>query len=203
MRLTSPITIFYAPPRSGKTYLAINTMLQSLKDGRQVITNISNNIPGVYRFDEQLLSGAPAYDSDIIIDEAYQYFSSRNFKNFGLTKHEFFSLCGHYGNRVVLIAQHPARLDKIIRENCTCFIMARCYRLPNGVPFVFRYLEFDFDVSLMGSLSDIRRARPVSSSWVRFKKSVASLYDTHCLRPSDAPLSLELWVKPRDDNADA
>lgn len=196
MRLTTPITIFYAPPRSGKTYLSIVTMLQSLKDGRKVVTNIPNSIPGVYRFDESLLSGAPLYDSDIIIDEAYQYFSSRNFKNFGLSKHEFFSLSGHYGNRIVLIAQHPARLDKIIRENCTCFILAKCYRLPTGKPFVFRYLEFDFDPSLMSSVSDIRRARPVSSSWVRFKSKVANLYDTHCLRPSDEPLELRLWVEP-------
>lgn len=195
MRLKTPITIFYSPPRSGKTYLAVKTMLQSIKDGRKVITNIPNSIKGVYRFDELLLSGAPCYDSDIIIDEAYQYFSSRNFKNFGLSQHEFFSLCGHYGNRIVLIAQHPARLDKIIRENCTSFIMARCYRFPSGLPFIFRYLEFDFDPSLMGSLSDIRRVRPIGSSWVLFRRSVSKLYDTHCLRPSDEPLELKLWVE--------
>lgn len=194
MRLPSPITIFYAAPRSGKTYLAIESMLDSLKDGRKVITNIPNSIPGVYRFDERLLSGSPVYDSDIYIDEAYQYFSSRNFKNFGMQKHEFFSLCGHYGNRLVLIAQHPARLDKIIRENTSAFVMAKCYRLPTGRPVCFRYLTFDFDPCLLGSSSEVRRARPVDSTWVRFKKKTASLYDTHCLRPSDPELDLELWV---------
>lgn len=196
MRLNSPITIFYAPPRSGKTYLAVRTILDSLKDGRQVVSNIPVDIPGVYRFDERILSGAPVYDSDIIIDEAYRYFSSRNFAKFSMSQHEFFSLCGHYGNRIVLIAQHPARLDKIIREDCGEFIFAHCVRIPFSTrPLLFRYSTFDFDPSLVGSLSETQHMKPTSSKLVFFRKKYARLYDTHQLRPSDPPLELRLWVE--------
>lgn len=195
MRLFAPITIFYAAPRSGKTYLAVDTMRQSLKDGRQVVTNIPVTLRGVYRFDEAILSGAPVYDSDIIIDEAYQYFNSRNFKSFSKSMHEFFSLCGHYGNRLVLIAQHPARLDKVIRENTSYFVRACAFRLPTGRPLFFRYYIYDLDPSLIGSSSEMKRIKPVKIHTTLFKPSVYRAYDTHNLRPTDEPLPLRLWVE--------
>lgn len=194
MRLIAPITIFYAAPRSGKTYLAVHSMLDSLKDGRKVVTNIPVTIKGVYRFDTAILSGAPVYDSDIYLDEAYQYFNSRNFKQFSRSMHEFFSLCGHYGNRLVLISQHPARLDKVIRENTSFFVKAVCYRFPWGRPFFFRYYCYDIDPSMIGSSSEIRKVRPVRTYTTFFRSRVASKYDTHNLRPSDPPIDLALWV---------
>lgn len=195
LRLIAPITIFYAAPRSGKTYLAVESIRQSLKDGRQVVTNIPVNIPNVYRFDTAILDGAPVYDSDIYLDEAYQYFNSRNFKSFSSSMHEFFSLCGHYGNRLVLIAQHPARLDKVIRENTSYYVKAVAFRFFTGTPIFFRYHIYDVDPSMISSSSEARKLKPVRSHTVLFRRSIARLYDTHNLRPSDPPLPLRLWVE--------
>lgn len=60
-------------------------------------------------------------DSMIILDEAYRVVGSRDFKQFLKATHTFFATNGHDDNDFWVIAQHPARIDIIIREMVNIF----------------------------------------------------------------------------------
>lgn len=52
----------------------------------------------------------------VIIDEAHNWFSSRNYKKFGSEYLEFFTAHGHLGIDIFLGVQYPQRIDTAIRE---------------------------------------------------------------------------------------
>lgn len=180
------IRIVYGLPGSGKTYFLCSRALDSLRRGRDTVTDFP--VRGALRFDEELLHGAMIYDSDIYLDEAYKYFNSRNFKNFSRSMHEFFSLHRHNGNVIYLGTQHPARLDVIIRELADDFVCVSNTKLFGRVLWFTYCVYLDDPVSVPHGM-----LKPTSVSRSLFRMSVASSYDTHALRSSDQPLELVPW----------
>lgn len=158
----SVVHIIFGPPRCGKTYYFAEQIRRSKNHGRQIVTNFMIHGVGAKKFDERLLRGFYIYDSDIYIDEAYTFFNSRTFKNFTKEMHEFFSLCGHCGNRIYLISQHPARLDRVIREVTTYFVEIRCIlRVPrSGRPVLFLRRYYDVDPCDITSEGQRRMIKP-------------------------------------------
>lgn len=192
------VYVVYGRPRSGKSYFFQELIYHSRNAGRQVVTNYPVMIPGIKKFDDKLLyADSFVYDSDIYIDEAYTFFNSRQFKNFTDHMHRFFSLCGHCGNRIYLISQHPARLDKVIREVTTYFIKLSCIRLGRK-PLFFIRKYYDSDPCEFGNVQSQRFIRPVKIQYARFKKKIARTYNTHSYRSKEEPLILEDWVKPNE-----
>jgi len=191
----SVVHIVYGRPRSGKSYYFAEQIQRSKNSGRQIVTNFQVLGCGAKKFNDKLLHGSYVYDSDIYIDEAYTFFNSRTFKNFTRSMHEFFSLCGHCGNRIYLISQHPARLDRIIREVTTYFVEVSCVlRVPrSGCPILFMRKYYDVDPCEITSEGQKRMVKPVYREWSFFRRSVASVYDCQACRSTEAPLELEPW----------
>lgn len=126
----------------------------------------------------------PIYDSFIIIDEAYRSFNSRKTKTFTDDEHLFFSTNGHNGNDIVLIAQHPNRIDLIIREMVDLFYLVRKLEIPIiNRPLWFRldaYLTMeDYKERYMNKDALYRRER------VPFSKYIGNAYDTHFFRKEE------------------
>lgn len=192
------VYIVYGLPRSGKSYFFQELINKSLSNGRQIVTNYPVYLDGVKRFDDRLLyNQSYIYNSDIYIDEAYSFFNSRKFRNFSDHMHRFFSLCGHCGNRIYLISQHPARLDKVIREVTSYFISLHCFRLPSGRPWLFRRDYYDSDPCEWGSISTQQKIRPLKREFRFFRSKIARSYNTHGYLPEEQPLQLMSWIDYR------
>lgn len=71
-------------------------------------------------WEDKFLQGG-IQDSMIILDEAYEKVGSRDYRSFTKKTHTFFATNGHDDNDFWLIAQHPARIDIIIREMVNIF----------------------------------------------------------------------------------
>lgn len=140
------IYLIWGKPKHGKTYRAVLLARRALKRGDKTVYS---NFPIVTEWGCSK-EWKPEYakeniqNSLIIIDEAYMDYNSRNFSKFTKEEHTFFSLNGHNGNDIIVIAHSPARLDVVIREMVNEFQYVDAV----FVPFTSRTLWFKLEAYL-------------------------------------------------------
>ena len=102
---------------SGKSTYMVYLMLQHLKQGWNVYTNMEDvNIPGVRIFPtDQLKNCAPDHHSVLFIDEGGLIWDNRGFKSFDKGYTEFFKLQRKYKCKVYINSQ-DFDIDKKIRQ---------------------------------------------------------------------------------------
>lgn len=102
---------------SGKSTFMVRLMLQHIKRGWTVYTNMRDVIiPGVRLFDAQDLSTCtPAEHSVLFIDEAGLIWDNRNYKSFSSGLTEFFKLQRKYKCKVYINSQ-SFDVDKKLRD---------------------------------------------------------------------------------------
>ena len=200
------IYLIVAPPGNGKTYFATHLALKIgrkkfNKQTKQPVFSVYTNFPvfdkkigySTYKWEHDYVFKS-IYDSTIIIDEAWQYFSSRDYKNFGKDLQAFFALNRHNGNDIYIIAQNAARVDVIIREMVNEFY----YIEKHCIPFTDRPLWFTAwvyqDLTQMAKMSPDILAYS-SKRRVLFRKRTANAYDTHAFRTiKEAPIEPVFWA---------
>jgi len=134
------IVCFMGTIGSGKSYESAIKIVDNLKLGRTVYSNIDGHDDPECRKWVQELSGLDDYDFEtkfhfldqvktkrfweyvkngslIFIDEAHNYFNARNWQS---EENQQFaswaSTCRHYGNDLVLITQHIEKIEKHLRS---------------------------------------------------------------------------------------
>lgn len=198
------IYLVVAPPGGGKTYfctrLALEVGLKKFnRKTKKPKFSVFTNYPIVdkktgystYQWLHEYCKES-ILDSTIIIDEAWMFFSSRNYKNFSTDLQAFFAMNRHNGNDIYIIAQNAARVDIIIREmvNELYFIQKHC------IPFTNRPLWFTSwvyqDLNQMSKMTPDPLAYEKKKRFL-FKKRVASAYDTLQYRTKSEPIVPVTW----------
>lgn len=128
-KFMSPYTLTYifGLKGAGKSTFMVKMMLEDLKNGWDVFTNMSDVcIPGVAIFDiKDLVDKAPPMHSAVYIDEAGLVWDNRSFKDFDKGYTEYFKLQRKYKNKVVINSQ-ALDVDKKIRD-----LVDRMYLMTN------------------------------------------------------------------------
>ena len=200
------IYIYWAPPRQGKSYWATAEVVALLLEGKRTVYT---NYPVVVKLKDGTYRASKIWtpdmahknivSADIIIDEAYVDYSSREYKKFSVDLHTFFATNGHNDLNIILLAQNPARIDLIIREMCSSFH----YIKKTAVPY-WLWRPYAKIKNLLGGDVDPNRPRPLfftqyvyltekdmaavngETAWqvnrLWFDHKVASSYDTHYYR---------------------
>jgi zona occludens toxin (predicted ATPase) len=157
-------------PGAGKTYYALNRALKEIKKGRPVYANFS--IDGAMKITpESLFDVEPG--ALVILDEAQNWFGSRNWKMFGDKYMEFFSQTRKKQYTLLWISQDVSSVDKMIRDRThliheTQAMWAGFF----GHPLYFRIQSY------YGAKNLGKERFWASTSWSWFRKSVAEAYDT-------------------------
>lgn len=109
------ITVYIAPPGSGKTSHAARMTQLALSHGKRVFSNVP--IRGALKYDcKQDFGINDMSNSLIILDEAGLTYDNRNFaKNFQPQELEFFKLHRHYRTSILIYSQ-SVDVDKKIRD---------------------------------------------------------------------------------------
>jgi len=183
------ITIVFGLPGNGKSYLSTTRVCKELVAGKKhVVTNYPVQFKGKTpikwnsRFAIHGLN-----NSLIVIDEGYREFNSREYKGFSPEEHLFFATNRHNDNDIIIIAQHPARIEKVIRE-ISSFVMVKKISLFR--PLLFRTYHFDIEEDLSLPLNSAR----VGASITWFRKKYAKSYDTHYYKTDSLDMDLlERW----------
>lgn len=184
----------------GKTYCATDWAIKVLKDihrGRGTKKRVFSNYPIVHKkygatlFWNKDTINYPIHNALIIIDESYFDYSARDYRGFTKLDHLFFATNRHNDLDIVFLTQGVPRLDTIIREMVTEFLLIRKY----GLPFIKRPLFFKIEgFTDEASIANRHRDKTMhSTEWVRFKKSVGNSYDTRFYRNKDVPPTFLDW----------
>ena len=127
----------------------------------------------------------------IILDEAYRDFSSKESYDFKKDKHTFFATNRHNDLDIYIIAQHPDRIEVIIREMCNIFYYIFKWKNPiTGKPLWFDisgYLSQE-DFKLRNLKTDMR----FSHERIWFRKQIAEAYDTKFFR-KEPKIEIKRW----------
>lgn len=198
------IHIISGPPRAGKTYWVtkkINKLLKEAKkknDSGKPYRKVFSNFPVITPWGSSLiwkpeLVNEEIVDSDIFIDEAYQFYNSRNYKGFSANDHLFFALNGHNSNNIYLIAHSPNRLDTVIREMANEFIFVKKISIPFlELPLWFRVETFLDELAI--SQRYISKHACYNVEHYLFSKKVANTYNTHFFRKEGEYLKFDSWA---------
>lgn len=188
------IRIVWAPPRRGKTFFVTGEMIRRLKRGRKVFSNypiVSRDRKYSSKVWDWQYRKEAIMDCEIVMDEAYNDVSSRDFKKFSVEDHAFFATCGHNDINFWLIAQDYSRVDLIIREMCEEYIVVKKYCIPGTeVPLFFTATGYgsEKDMALMDE------EKVLSFQFIPFSSDVAKAYDTHYFRnPATIPFDSITW----------
>lgn len=109
------LTFIAAEIGAGKSCYAAKMAQKHLKKGWEVYSN--DYIKGARKLDVSALSEKVCPEKSLlIIDEASLEFNSRSFAKTNLALIEYFKMCRHYKNKVILISQTFGDTDKQIRD---------------------------------------------------------------------------------------
>lgn len=195
------IFIVWGHPGEGKTYSVTAWAIDAMKAGRPVFSNypiIWKGMSSMKWKPEYAKMPHPPVNAVICIDEAYRYYNSREFKNFSVEEHTYFATNRHNNLEIYLIAQNPARLDKVIQEISQFILCRKIGFLSFILGFRCYYYEFLEDLSR-------RRAGDRESHYrVEFRffsKKVANAYDTHYFGVNSKNVFIgECWEIPEEVN---
>lgn len=158
-------------PGTGKTYYALNRAKKEMKKGRAVYANF--DIVGAKR-----ITPVTMFDIEpgafVILDEAQNWFGSRNWKDFGNSYMEFFSQTRKKEFGLLWISQDVSSVDKTIRDRTHLIHSMDCWlKALLGRPGFFVVKTY------YGARNVHKDKFLASTSYIRFKQEVADSYDTH------------------------
>lgn len=123
------ISIYFAPPGSGKTTFAASLVRKCNKHKLPVYSNVP--IVGAYEFDCVADLGVHQIeDCKVIIDEAGIEYNNREFKSFPKTSLVFFKLHRHYGVSIDIFSQSWDDMDKKIRALAQRYYVVKRTSIP-------------------------------------------------------------------------
>lgn len=111
------VKYFFGLPGSGKTTVMSKLAKQAVKSKRykNVYGNVHLSIPGYTYIDNECIGKYELIDGLVLIDEATLFADSRDFKNFGKERTEFFMLHRHDNIDIILFSQCWDAVDRKIR----------------------------------------------------------------------------------------
>lgn len=127
------VSLYFGLPGCGKTTLLTYFAKKFTKKGsryKNVYTNVSLSVPGVIYIDNSFIGNYNISDGALLIDEATLFADSRDYKNFGKDKIEYFLLHRHYNVDIYLFTQQWDAVDRKIRV-----ITDRVYYVYKGLLF--------------------------------------------------------------------
>jgi hypothetical protein len=165
-------------PGAGKTYYALNRarkeMTKKTKEwpnGRPVYSNFS--IQGAKKITpETIFDIEPG--AFVVIDEAQNWFGSRNWQQFGNAYMEFFSQTRKKQYTLLWISQDVSSVDKTIRDRTHLI-----YEMKSYLSGIFGNPLFFTATCYYGAKNIGKEKYNAGISWIRFKKEIAESYDTH------------------------
>lgn len=167
-------------PGSGKTYYAcwrankeMTKKTKAFPQGRPVYSNFG--IEGTKPITpESLFDIEPG--ACVIVDEAQNWFGSRNWKNFGDKYMEYFSQTRKKQYTLIWISQNVSTVDKIIRDRTgVIYDLHAFFGGLFGHPLFFT-AQMYYEAKNVGK-KDPQFKGPVT--FLPFKKHIAEMYDTH------------------------
>lgn len=201
----------WAIPGGGKSYYATYLILKELlrKNARKVFSNypvilkvkpfiikrifnflhrkinkkvqpLQDKIYSSYIWDNNYIYSGIT-DAAIFLDEAYRDFSSKESPKFTKDKHTFFATNRHNDLDIYFIAQHPARIEVIIREMTNIFYFIQPFFNPitkNPLWFTISGYLSEEEFKLRNLKTDMR----FSFDRIFFNKKVANSYDSKYYR---------------------
>lgn len=198
------IYVVFGAPKEGKTFFVVYKILKTLGRGkRKVFTNFPVIHKGktTYIWTPDMVD-LPIYDSDIVIDEGYMDYSSRNFKDFSMEKHMFFAMNGHNGLDIWVIAQDPARLDTIIREMVNMFYYVRKTSWPLTDKAIFFTIEGYLTENALANRYTSDKAVYVRQHLLA-RRYIKNAYDYHFFRKPDTVKPVfKQWPIPGEQDKD-
>lgn len=109
--------MFFGPPGSGKTTVAVKIAQKYISQNVKVFTNFP--CKGAYQLDTTNLGTFEYRDAVLLIDEAGIDFNNRNWKSFSQKTTEYVKLHRHYNTTLIFFSQGWDDCDKKIRTICT------------------------------------------------------------------------------------
>ena len=122
------IDLYFGLPGCGKSTLMAAIALRAVRSGRRVYSNMPLNIPGVYSFDADWLGKYLIENALVLLDEGTILFDSRDFKNFGRQKTDYFMRYRHYRCDIKIFVQRWDAVDLKIRS-----VTSRVYYVYRGL----------------------------------------------------------------------
>lgn len=158
-------------PGTGKTYYALDRAKKEMAKGRKVYANFA--IEGAESLTPQSLFDVEP-GACVILDEAQNWFGSRNWKEFGHAYIEFFSQTRKKQYTLLWISQDVSSVDKTIRDRTHLIHSMDCW-----LAALFGHPLFFVVKTYFGARNVHKEKFLASTSYIWFRKSVAESYDTH------------------------
>ena len=120
---------------AGKSCYAVKQAMRYLRKGWTVVSN--ERIAGCYYVPDLVCLQKYCFPPNtlVILDESSLCFNSRSFKSVPIALIEYFKLCRHYKNKVILISQTFNDTDKQIRElSSRIFIIKQLFPTKVSMP---------------------------------------------------------------------
>lgn len=132
------------------------------------------------------------YDCSIFIDEAYDDYFSREWKDFEKEQLEWFATNGHNLLDVWIIAQNSAFVDVNIRRLTNYFIKMRKQYVFANIGFLWFRAEIFLSESEM-TMNNRKMDLSYSKDRLTMRNDVKTAYDTHYFRDTKAEKLYSTW----------
>lgn len=189
------ITFIAGEIGAGKSTLAVKYARKHLKKGWNVYS--TDYIKGCYMLDVTDLNTLMAKPKSLlIIDEASLKMNSRDFAKLKLSLIEYFKLCRHCKNRVILISQTMTDTDKQIRDLAANVLFVR--KFINGIVSLTVKVKSGLGIGQDGQPTMMYKIGHFGSPILlfRYRKYFNSFDDFHRDYIADVPWSTADIVKP-------
>lgn len=140
------VSLYFGLPGAGKTTMMVYHALKGVKSKKykNVYCNTHIAVPGVTFIDNECIGMYELTDGLVLIDEAVLFADSRDFKNFGKDRVQFFMEHRHANLDVILYSQGWDTVDRKIRiiTDRVYYVykgkllgkwFTRCYQIPYGI----------------------------------------------------------------------
>jgi len=158
-------------PGSGKTYYALHRIHKEMKKGRKVYTNF--NATGAEQITFETMFQMEPH-SFVVLDEAQNWFGSRNWAQFGNKYMEFFSQTRKKEYTLLWLSQDVSSVDKTIRDRTHLIHELSSY----GKAF-FGKPAFFVCNTYYGAKNIGKEKFHAQRKFIRFHQNIADAYDTH------------------------
>lgn len=156
-------------PGSGKSYEATRRVLEAADRDRLVFTNFGVKHPNVYQFrPEELMDLPPGL---VVIDEAHLWFPARRALNLPMSWLAGMSQTRKKGWDLLWVAQHEARIDKVVRDVTSWMWLCNAWFSWDGHPLLFTRTSWEPEYFR-------RPDRRMTRSASLFSRRVAEAYNT-------------------------
>jgi hypothetical protein len=158
-------------PGTGKTYYSLWRAKKEMSKGRPVYANFG--IDGAKRITPETMFDVEA-GAFVVLDEAQNWFGSRNWAHFGNRYMEFFSQTRKKEYGLLWLSQDISSVDKTIRDRThLAHEMSAYWKALFGHPLYFSCKTY------YGAKNVGKEQHRAGTKMIWFKKEVADSYDTN------------------------